>query len=112
MKDYLKEHYCYNTDALLMEISTPPPPSTDTQPPHYVDFPHFYKKFLIPSVPASTFRTYGSSNATYYGKNKRHFKVQICEHLGILHLTGKEVKMTKNKVTTIQEHVLCRNCTP
>ena len=28
-------------------------------------------------------------NATYYGKTKRHFKVQICERLGISHLTGK-----------------------
>ena len=25
----------------------------------------------------------GGSNATYYGKTKRHFKVQICEHLDI-----------------------------
>ena len=28
-------------------------------------------------------------NATYYGKTKRHFKVRICEHLGISHLTEK-----------------------
>ena len=31
----------------------------------------------------------GGCNATYYGKTKRHFKVRICEHLGISHLTGK-----------------------
>ena len=31
----------------------------------------------------------GGCNATYYGKTKRHFKVRICEHLGISHLTEK-----------------------
>ena len=31
----------------------------------------------------------GSCNATYYGKTKRHFKVRMCEHLGISALTGK-----------------------
>ena len=30
----------------------------------------------------------GGCNATCYGKTKRHFKVRICEHLGILHFTG------------------------
>ena len=34
----------------------------------------------------------GSCNATYYGKSKRHFKVRMCEHLGISALTGKRVK--------------------
>ena len=34
----------------------------------------------------------GDCNATYYGKTKRHFKVRICEHLGILHLTEKKDK--------------------
>ena len=34
----------------------------------------------------------GSCNATYYGKTKRHFKVRMCEHLGISALTGKRVK--------------------
>ena len=28
----------------------------------------------------------GSCNATYYEKTKRHFKLRICEHLGISHL--------------------------
>ena len=28
-------------------------------------------------------------NATYYGKTKHHVKVQICEHLGISHITAK-----------------------
>ena len=31
----------------------------------------------------------GGSNATYYGKTKRHFKVRICKHLGISYLTEK-----------------------
>ena len=33
----------------------------------------------------------GSCNATYYGKTKRHFKVRMCEHLGISALTGKKL---------------------
>ena len=33
----------------------------------------------------------GSCNATYYGKSKRHFKVRMCEHLGISALNGKRV---------------------
>ena len=39
----------------------------------------------------------GGCNATYYGMTKRHFKVQIYEHLGISHLTGKKVKTDNNK---------------
>ena len=31
----------------------------------------------------------GSSNATYNGKTKHHFKVRMCKHLGISTLTGK-----------------------
>ena len=33
-----------------------------------------------------------SCNATYYGKTKCHFKVRMCEHLGISALAGKRVK--------------------
>ena len=51
----------------------------------------------------------GSCNATYYGKTKRHFKVRIFEHLCILLLTEKKVKIDNNKLTTIQEHLLCCN---
>ena len=51
----------------------------------------------------------GSCNATYYGKTKRHFKVRICEHLGISHLTGKKIKIDENKPTAIQEHLICCN---
>ena len=42
-------------------------------------------------------------NATYHGKTKRHFNIQICKHLGISHLTGKSVKINNNKLTAIQE---------
>ena len=34
----------------------------------------------------------GGCNATYYGKTKRHFKVRMCEHLGVSALTGKRLK--------------------
>ena len=51
-------------------------------------------------------------NATYYGKTKRNFKVRICEHLGISHLTGKKVKIDNNKLMAIQEHLLCCNYSP
>ena len=49
----------------------------------------------------------GGCNATYYGKTKHHFKVRICEHLGISHATGKKAKTDNNKLTTIQEHLCC-----
>ena len=51
----------------------------------------------------------GGCNATYYGKTKCYFKIRICEHLGISHLTGKKVKIDNNKLTAIQEHFLCCN---
>ena len=51
-----------------------------------------------------------SSNATYYGKTKRHFKVRMCEHLGISALTGKRVK--GNDDSAIKEHLLFCNHTP
>ena len=51
----------------------------------------------------------GGCNATYYGKTKRHFKVGICEYLGISHLTDKKVKIDSNKLAAIQEHLLCCN---
>ena len=54
----------------------------------------------------------GGCNAIYYGKTKCHFKVRIYEYLGILHLTEKKVKIDNNKVTAIQEHVLCCNYSP
>ena len=39
-----------------------------------------------------------------YGKTKRHFKVRMCEHLGISALTGKRVKGDDD--STIKEHLL------
>ena len=54
----------------------------------------------------------GGCNATYDGKTKRHFKVRICEHLGISHLTEKKVKIDNNKLTAIQKHLLCCNYCP
>ena len=54
----------------------------------------------------------GGCNATYYRKTKRHFKVRICEHLGISHLTEEKVKIDNNKLMAIQEHLLCCNYCP
>ena len=38
--------------------------------------------------------------------------VRICENFGSSHLTGKKVKIDKNKLTAIQEHFLCCNYSP
>ena len=54
----------------------------------------------------------GGCIATYYGKTKRHFKLRICEHLDISHITGKKVKIDTNKLTAIQEHLLCCTYSP
>ena len=51
----------------------------------------------------------GGCNATYCGKTKRHFRVCICEHLGLSHLTGKKVKIENSKLTVLQEHLLYCN---
>ena len=45
-------------------------------------------------------------------KWQRHFKVRIYEHLGISHLTEKKVNIDNNKLTAIQEHLLCCNYSP
>ena len=45
-------------------------------------------------------------NATYYGKTKRHFKVRMCEHLGISHLTGKKRTLQPGQTTAILDHAL------
>ena len=34
----------------------------------------------------------GGCNATSYGKNKRHFKFRMCEHLEVSSVTRKRVK--------------------
>ena len=73
----------------------------------------FTSKDKIPSVLRSgivyKFQC-GSCNATYYGKTKRHFKVRMCEHLGISALTGKRVK--EDDDPAIKEHLLFCNHTP
>ena len=51
----------------------------------------------------------GGCNTTYNGKNKRHFKTQISQHLGSSHLTGKKAKIYNNKLTAIQEYLLSCN---
>ena len=51
-----------------------------------------------------------SCNATYYDKTKCHFKVRICEHLGISALIEKRVKGDDDSV--IKEHLLFCNHTP
>ena len=53
---------------------------------------------------------YGGCSATYYGKTKCH--LGISEHLGISLITGKKVKIDNNKLTAIQEHLLCCNYSP
>ena len=52
----------------------------------------------------------GDCNATYYRKAKRHFKVRMCEHLGISTLTRKRVKGDND--SAIKEHLLFCNHTP
>ena len=49
----------------------------------------------------------GSCNATYYGKTKHHFKVRMCEHLGISALSGKRVKGDDD--SAVKEHLLFCN---
>ena len=52
----------------------------------------------------------GSCNATYYGKAKRHFKVRMCEQLGISALTVERVKGDDD--SAIKEYLLFCNHTP
>ena len=49
----------------------------------------------------------GGCNTTYYGKTKHHFKVRMCEHLGVSALTGKRVKGDSN--SAIKEHLFCNH---
>ena len=48
----------------------------------------------------------GGCSATYFGKNKRDFKIRICEHLGFLPLTGKRAK---GDYSTIKQNILFCN---
>ena len=54
----------------------------------------------------------GGCNGTYYGKTNCHLKVRICERLDTSHLLGKKVKIDKNKLKAIEEHLLCCNYSP
>ena len=47
-------------------------------------------------------------NATYYGKTERHFKVRMCEHLGVSALTGKRVKRD-NDFAIREHHLFCNH---
>ena len=48
-----------------------------------------------------------SSNATYYGKTKRNFKVRVSEHIGVPARAGKNIKSTKNPA--VLDHMLVCN---
>ena len=52
----------------------------------------------------------GGCNATYYGKTERHFKVRMCEHLGISAVTRKSVKSDDD--SALKKHLLFCNYTP
>ena len=61
-----------------------------------------FKDKLLKVFPSGCVYKYkcGGCNATCYGKTERHFKVQICEQLGISHLTGRKVKIANTKNTS------------
>ena len=50
----------------------------------------------------------GGCNATYYCKTKHHFKVRVCEHLGVSALTGKRVKGDKESAIK-KHHLFCNH---
>ena len=54
----------------------------------------------------------GGCKDTYYGKTKRYYKVYICKHLKVSHLTTKKAKIDNSQLTAIQEHLLCSNYPP
>ena len=50
----------------------------------------------------------GGYNVTFYSKTKRHFKVRMCEKLGISALTGKRKKGDKNSAIKVH-HFFCNH---
>ena len=47
-------------------------------------------------------------NANYCGKAKRHFKIEVSEHIGVSANTSKNIKSTKN--SAVCDHMLvCNN---
>ena len=49
--------------------------------------------------------TCSGCNTTYIGKTKRHYKIRMCEHLGISHRTGRNLKYNSSNATAIREHI-------
>ena len=49
----------------------------------------------------------GGCSATYYGKTKRHFKIRMCENLGVSALTAN--KMKGDNDSAIKEHFFCNH---
>ena len=50
----------------------------------------------------------GGCNTTYYCKTKHHFKVRMCEHVGVSALTGKRVKGDKDSAIK-KHHLFCNH---
>ena len=77
-------------------------------------------KVIVPNVPKrNVFVKLAILESTSFQIRKKlkklfsdNFKVRICEHLGMSHLTGKKVKIDNNKLTAIQERLLCCNYSP
>ena len=51
---------------------------------------------------------YGGCNDAYYAKTKGHFKVRMCEHLGVSAATEKKVKVDNNPVIK-KHHLFCNH---
>ena len=47
----------------------------------------------------------GCCNVTYVGKTKRHCKIRMCEHLGLSHKTGKNLKYSEAHATVVRSHL-------
>ena len=52
---------------------------------------------------------FNNCKVTYYGKTFYHFYIRAVEHMGISHLTGKNLKNVKE--SAISDHLLQCNCT-
>ena len=105
---------------LLLQIHTRINPVIKKKLPHFnfrivfqskcklINFFTFKDKTRI-SLCSSTFYKFKcrGCNATYYGKTKRHFKVIMCEHLGLSALSGK--RMRANNDSAVKEHHLFCN---
>jgi hypothetical protein len=76
----------------------------------------FHIKDLTPTELRSSIvyrYTCTSCQASYIGQTARHFRHRIAEHMGVSHLTWKEVKIKVH--SNIREHVNCcpnSSCTP